>query len=193
MIGIEKVVSTSGEDPLTKARKYEFLNQLVLVNPVFNQFPYKDYEVEDDYIYKWAYRTGISAARHIHIFMGSTNVTIANLMDMMNFIGMVNKVCKYPVYIHMPKTCRETAKAIVILLNGRAFRGVPLRYRVIMERDSLVTKFNYGNDWKPVDGAIHSVYFPKCWLYVSWDKGGFARPAFYSAEKDILKEVFSND
>jgi len=187
-----RVYDQSVIDQLNKAREYHFHNMHVYVNGLFREDPvayekcaYKHFEPKTTYF---------SNDHHVHIYLWRLNTGIENILEMCKFIGEVNKIVSRPVYIHMPKRMLYENDAFVsdfkAILSGMTYEGNDIRYQLIMEKNSNVTEFQYG-DWVPIPGQKYgSTRFVNSSLLISWDHRGYARPTFYSKLRKASRSGF---
>lgn len=192
MIGPEQLISTPSAGKVDHYRSYSFLNMLVLINPSLENF--MDADEDPDLIDHWGYRHNIHYNHHVHIYMSVENVTADTILRMVRFIGLTNMISRHPVYIHMPKKEKDTAESLRYFLSKNRYKGEDLRYRIITEKNNLVTTFNYGTDFIPADGEHYSVYFGQdrelCQLLISWSENGYAKPVFRRPSDGKTREVF---
>lgn len=173
-------------DQFGKAKEYHFLNMHVYVNGLFRD----DKVAEKEHVYshydaKPAY---FSKDHRVHIYLWRLNTDLENIIEMFKFIGEVNKIVLKPVYIHMPKRILHEnpflIKDLKAILDGMEYEGNKLCYELIVEKNSNVTEFKYG-DYIPIEGMKWgSTRFPDAKLLVSWDPHGYARPTFYNGKTE---------
>lgn len=171
------------------AREYHFLDMHVYTNALFSDHGVM---LTKDIIYNhYSPGTVMEKDHHVHIFMWAVNIDMPNMIHMIRFISMCNNIVRRPVYIHIPKRMNNmlpgfnyTEDLDIILKGMEIGDGNHLRYKIIVEKNSNVTEFKYG-DYIPIDGMRWgSTRFPNAKLLVSWDPHGYARPTFYNGKTE---------
>lgn len=166
-------------DEISKSKEYHFRNMHVYVNAIFRDNPILRIQYHQRHLDP---HHTMRKDHHVHIFMWNVNVNDENLADMMKFIGIANEITDRPVYIHTPRRSVRTTAILAAMLKMNRYKGQPLLYRLIVEKNSTVTKFNYG-DYIPIDNNTYGhARRPNSWLKISWDDHEYAKPEFFKSE-----------
>lgn len=166
------------------AREYHFLDMHVYTNALFSDHGVM---LTKDIIYNhYSPGTVMEKDHHVHIFMWAVNIDMPNMIHMIRFISMCNNIVRRPVYIHIPKRFRSEVGRIKRILNTVYCDGRKIKYDIILENNTNVTKFF-------VQEAGYPGITPEEWLLICWDGRKYARPVYFLPVTNKTEEIFKED
>lgn len=162
--------------------EFHFRDMHVYVNQLFKTHAAAD----NRYTYGWRDEHTIKENHHVHIFLWYEGSDGNNIIEMAKFINTCNQITGKPVYIHIPKRFRYQVKHIRSTLDNIYCDGRKIKYEIILEKNTNVTKFF-------VQEAGYPGITPEKWLLICWDGRKYARPLYFLPETEKTEEIFKED
>lgn len=163
-------------------KEFHFRDMHVYVNQLFKTHA----EADNRYTYGWNDERTIKENHHVHIFLWYEGSDGDNIIAMGRFINICNQITGKPVYIHIPKKFRSDVSRIKRILNTVYCDGRKIKYDIILENNTNVTKFF-------VQEAGYPGITPEEWLLICWDGRKYARPVYFLPETNKTEEIFKED